>query len=62
MANQSGRMIDIDSLSEDIKICDINQSMLDVGKKRAFNKGIHEGRFFHFFSIYKNLKSELNKD
>ena len=29
-----------------VTVCDINQAMLDVGKKRAQTTGLRSGRFF----------------
>lgn len=29
----------------EITVCDINQAMLDVGKKRAKHLGIYQGQF-----------------
>eukprot|EP00794_Sanderia_malayensis_P014093 gene14093-15565_t len=46
MMNQSDAMVDVDNLSQDIKICDINKSMLEVGRKRAYNKGINKALSF----------------
>lgn len=48
MAKQRKSEINKDSLKNDIVISDINKSMLEVGKQRAKNKGIHEGLFCIF--------------
>ena len=44
LSTLSKKDIDESRISEDIVICDINKSMLEVGRRRAHNLGIDKGK------------------
>ena len=49
VSKQCQTKIDRKKLSEDIVICDINRSMLEVGKRRAQTLGIDQGKRLPFY-------------
>ena len=44
LSTLSKKDIDESRISNDIVICDINKSMLEVGRRRAHNLGIDKGK------------------